>query len=523
MSPNEPKKFLTLKIYMRKTTIIFFIISLVFCISCRSSEMPKGKIVVAIQAGPITLDPRIATDAEGDKISALICDGLFERDENQNLVPKLASSYERISDTSYRFFLRPGVLFHDGASLTADDVSYTYKSIIDGKVVSAYKNAFERVKEIIVEDPLTIRVDLKEPYAPFLTMLTRGIVSRTAAEAKRDKFGREPVCAGPYKLVKLVSDSVVELKANLQYFGDAPANSGIIFEVIKDDNIRVMKLLKGDVDLVQNAISPMLMDSVLKNPGIEMKDNTSTVMTYMGMNLADPILSKNAVRQAIALAIDRDEIISHRWKGMAVKANSVLAPGNFAYDDELSQYPYDPQKAKKLLDEAGFKDPDADGPKHRFNLLYKTSTLKDRVDIARMIAHQLEKVGIGVRVEPYEWGTFYRDVKNGNFQIYTLSWVGVTDPDIFYDICDSSQFPPIGMNRGRYKNAEVDRLVEAGRVEMDEGKRREIYFKVQRILLSELPFIPLWYEKNVDFFRKGISDVEPRPDASYRMLIKVKK
>lgn len=491
--------------------------------SCKKSVGVSGKIVMAIQASPVTLDPRIANDAEGDKISALICDGLFKRDDNLDIVPNLAESYARESDTAYTFVLRPGLLFTDGTPLTSEDVVYTYKSIIDGNIASPFKAAFDRVKDVTAPAPDTVRIELKEPYAPFLTMLARGIVSKRAAEAKGDAFGKDPVCVGAYRLLRFVPDSVVELAANPSYFGGAPKNSGIEFQIIKDDNIRVLKLMKGDVDIVQNAIPAMLLESVLKNSAIEKQEGTGIVMTYMGFNLTDPILSKQKVREALAYAIDRDEVISHRWKGMAVKANSILAPGNWAYDPNLPQYAYDPAKAQKLLDEAGYKDPDGDGPKKRFELLYKTSTSKDRIDIARMIAHQLEKVGIGVRVEPYEWGTFYRDVSKGNFQIYSLSWVGVVEPDIFYDVFHSSRMPPDGLNRGHYKNAKIDKLVSDGRVTLDQEKRRAIYAEVQKILFDELPFVPLWYEKNVVVYRKGLSGVSLRPDASYRTLIGVEK
>ena len=208
---------------------------------------------------------------------------------------------------------------------------------------------------------------------------------------------------------------------------------------------------------------------------------------------------------------------------MAVKANSILAPGNWAYDKNLKEYEYDPVKAKSLLDKAGFKDPDGDGPKNRLEFVYKTSNNKERIDIAQMIAHQLRKVGIGVRVEPYEWGKFYSDVKKGNFQMYSLSWSLLTEPDMFYDVCHSSMWAPQGVNRNRYKNAEVDKLVEEGRVTMDRNKRKDIYAKVQEIVLDELPYVPLWYEKNVVVYRDDLKDVKLRPDASFYTLTEIKK
>ncbi|MFA5810904.1 MAG: ABC transporter substrate-binding protein [bacterium] len=494
-----------------------------FLAGCKGSAAERGDVGIAIAASPITLDPRLATDAEGDKIASLICEGLLARDEDGDLIPLIAERFERVSDTSYRFYLREGVRFSDGTPLTAEDVVFTFHSIMDGSIASPFRGAFERVAAVDAESPQIVRFDLKGPFAPFLSYLTRGIVSKKVAEAAGTAFGSRPICVGPYKLVRFVPDSVVELAANDAYYGEAPKNARLIFDVIKDDNVRAMKLMKGDVDLVQNAIPALMQGGLLKGGAIEMEDGDGTVMAYLGMNLTDPILSNPKVRKAIAYAIDRDEIISHRFKGMASKANSILSPRNWAYDRELAQYEYDPQKAKALLDEAGFKDPDGDGPLPRFRLKYKTSTVKERVEIARMIAHQLEKVGIDARVVPYEWGTFYRDIRKGNFQIYTLSWVGVAEPDIFYEVCNSSQVPPNGMNRDHYSNEEVDRLVEQGRTTLDEEKRKEIYARVQRILFDDLPYIPLWYEKNVTLYRRGVEGVSVRPDASYRVFVDVSK
>lgn len=504
-----------------------FIGLIIFCAliaftACKGASGGESAIVIGVQASPISLDPRVATDAEGDKIANLLCEGLFVKNEKLEAVPAIAEKYETLSDVSYRFYLRPDVKFYDGSLLTADDVVYTFKSVIDGVVTSPLRSSFEKIKDVVAESQTTVRIDLKEPYAPFLSvMLTRGIVSKKAAEANKDTFGKSPVCAGPYKVVRFVPDSVTIIESNPLYFGVQPTAKKLEFQVIKDDNIRVLKLIKGDIDLVQNAIPPMLVDSVLKNKDVLKMEDTGIVMSYMGFNLTDPVLSKKKVREAIAYAIDRDEIISHRWKGMAVKANSILSPSNWAYDPTLMQYNYDPEKAKKLLDEAQVKASPVTGK--RFSLVFKTSTVKDRIDIARMIAHQLDKVGIDVRVEPYEWGTFFRDVKNGNFQIYSLSWVGVIDPDIFYDVCDSSQAPPNGLNRNRYKNPQIDSLLESGRREMDVNKRKATYASVQKILLNDLPFVPLWYEKNVVLYRKNLSGVSLRPDASYRTFMNVKK
>lgn len=500
---------------VRTVNLCVLLAALIASPSCKKTQRPEnGVLNAAIQSSPATLDPRLATDAEGDKISQLIFDGLMARNDDLEIVPDLAERFEKISDTSYRFFLRRGVLFHSGNPLTSRDVVYTYETILDGTVASPFKEYFSRIRKIVSEDDYTVRIDLAEPYAPFLTLLTKGIVSEADAKKLGGRYGREPVGTGPYRLVRFVPEKIVELEANSGYFGKIPKIKTLRLHVISDDNIRVLKLIKGDIDLVQNGVPALLLKKVLENSGLEMIADDGIVVTYLGMNLTDKYLKDRRVRQAIAYAIDRDQIIAHRYGGMAEKANSILSPMNWAYDADLYQYDYDPKKAASLLEEADLKKP---------TLSYKTSTIKERIDTGRMIAHQLGQAGITVKVEPYEWGTFYRDVRTGNFQLYSLSWVGVTEPDIFYDVCHSSRFPPRGLNRDRYKNPEVDRLVGEARVTMDQNERKKIYSKVQKIILDDLPFVPLWYEKNIVVYQKSLEDVSVRPDASYLTFVNITK
>jgi peptide/nickel transport system substrate-binding protein len=489
--------------------------------ACKKAEQSAKTVEVAIQAGPITLDPRLATDAEGSKICDLIFDGLMKRDDDLNLVPGLAEKMERLSDTSFLFHLRRGVFFHSGAPFTARDVVYTYKSIINGNIASAFRRTFSRIKDMAAQDDYTVRMDLKEVFAPYETLLTMGIVSEADAEKLKNRFGTNPVGTGPYKLVRLKPESVVELEANPLYFGNVPKTRFLRFHVVKDDNIRVLKLIKGDVDLVQNGIPPLILPRVLESKDMEMDIGDGLVTAYLGMNLTNRFLKDVRVRRAIAHAIDRGQIIEHRLGGLAVEANSILSPFNWAYDSDLSGYSFDQKKARALLEEAGYKT----NPSREKGLsfTYKTSAIKERIDMARMIAHQLAEVGIDVKVLPYEWGTFYNDIKRGNFQLYSLSWVGITEPDFLYEVAHSSQVPPAGLNRDRYKNPVVDALVEKGRITMNEKERKTIYKEVQRILLEDLPFIPLWYEKNVVVYRKSLSGVKLRPDASYLTFVNIEK
>ncbi|MFH1873965.1 MAG: ABC transporter substrate-binding protein [Pseudomonadota bacterium] len=496
--------------------LVVILCCLVMGLACHKSDTSikdQQTLKVAIAMGPLNLDPRVASDAEGTKICKLLFDGLFARDASSSLIPNLALKYELEGDTVYKFYLRPGVKFHSGSSFTAQDVLYTYQSIINGKLISPYRESFARIKKMEALDAYTVLIELKEPYAPFLTLLTMGIVSHLNPS--------QPIGTGVYKLKHFEPDTVVELEANPDYFGHKPKLQHLNFQVIKDDNVRVLKLVKGEVDLVQNGIPALLIPSLVKKYNLKMLSDDGINMTYLGINLTDDILKHKKVRQALAYALNRDEIINHRFDGLAKKANSLLPPSNWAYDKNLGQYEYDPRKARKLLDEAGFKRTAKDKP--RFALSQKTSTLKERVDIAKMIAYQLSLVGINSNVQSYEWGTFYRDVKTGNFQLYTLAWVGITEPDFFYDVCHSSQFSPEGVNRDRYSNPEVDKLVAQARITLDQEKRKQLYIEVQQILFEDLPFIPLWYEKNVVVYQPNLKGVSLRPDASYQTFVNISK
>jgi peptide/nickel transport system substrate-binding protein len=238
----------------------------------------------------------------------------------------------------------------------------------------------------------------------------------------------------------------------------------------------------------------------------------------MGFNLKDPILRSRKVRQAIAHAIDRQAVIQHLLGGLAVPATGVLSSMNWAYEPAVESYVYDPQKAKRLLDEAGYKDPDGPGPEKRFTLTYKTSQNELRRRIGEAIQGFLGEVGIEARMRSYEWGTFFSDIRKGNFQLYTLTWVGITDPDIYYYLFHSKSLPPDGANRGAYLNPEMDLLIERGRVLQDRQARKEVYGHIQKIVARDLPYVSLWNEVNVVVMDQRVRGFVLRPDGDILSL-----
>jgi peptide/nickel transport system substrate-binding protein len=276
----------------------------------------------------------------------------------------------------------------------------------------------------------------------------------------------------------------------------------------------MLELRKGSVDLVQNAVPAYAVKFLRKDPEIRVITRPGINFTYLGFNLEDPILSRREVREAIARAIDRDAIIRHILEGLAVPATGILAPSNWAYEGSVETYAYDPARSRALLRAAGLPAPAKPGG-FLFPLTYKTSTNKEAIQISEAIVQSLREVGIDANLRSLEFGTFFSDIRRGNFQIYSLSWTGVRDPDILYTAFDSASVPPEGSNRGRYRNPRLDALLERAREITDEAARRKLYAQAQRLVAHDLPYVPLWYRSDVAAVRRRIAHYDPWPSGDF--------
>ena len=490
---------------------------------CRVStqtDRPPGTLVVALESSPTHLDPRYATDANSARISALIFNSLARVDENARLRPDLAESWQAADDLTYIFNIRKGVSFHDGKPLTAADVKFTYESVLAPQNRSPKRGPLGFLKTVEQLAPYQVRFRLAAPFGPFLENLTLGIVpAGTPADGGAGQ-GRL-VGSGPFSLEEFSPGERVVLKANPSYWEGAPPLSALVFKIIPDAIVRALEFKKGSVDLLQNDIEPDMLPWFEKNTDASILSLQGTTFQYIGINLEHPILKKREVRQALGHAIDREAIIRHLLKGLATPATGLLSPRHWAYEPSIAQLRYDPAEAKRLLDKAGFPDPDGDGPLPRFKLSFKTTNLDLRLRIAEALREQLSRVGVGLEVRAYEWGTFYGDIKKGNFHLYSLAWVGIVDPDIYHTLFHSGSVPPNGNNRGRYGNPEIDRLLEQGRQSTTLEDRRRIYGRAQQILALDLPYIPLWWTKNVVVMKPDIQGFIAYPDGDLISLKKV--
>ncbi|HFD80305.1 MAG TPA: ABC transporter substrate-binding protein [Gammaproteobacteria bacterium] len=458
---------------------------------------------------PASLDPRFATDAASERINRLLYRRLVDFDEHARPQPALAT-WERLSPRHYRFHLgREGRRFTDGSRLTAADVAATYRSVLDPATGSPQRGTLALIGGIEVLDEDTLDFHLDRADALFPAYLGIGILP-AAAIADGRRVDRHPVGSGPFAFRAWEEGGALELERRSD-------GQRLEFLKVHDPTMRVLKLMRGEVDLLQNDLPPELFAWLREQRGIRTATRPGSNFAYLGFQLEDPDTGRPAVRRAVALAIDRDAIIRYLFRGAARPASALLPPEHWAGNDRLPLLQRDLGQARRLLAAAGYDRA------HPLHLSYKTSSDPFRLRIASVIQQQLAQAGIEVAVQSYDWGTFYGDIKKGRFQMYSLAWVGVKSPDIFRYAFHSASLPPAGANRGRLRDAAVDALIERAMAAQDLEEQARLYARLQALLLERLPVVPLWYEDQFYAAGNRISGYHLGADGNYDALVQTRK
>jgi peptide/nickel transport system substrate-binding protein len=495
------------------------VLALAACIAlcgCSQQKPDAHTAVMLIESSPLNLDPRVGTDAQSERIGELIFEGLVRRDENFELQPRLAESWQIPDPLTYVFHLRHDVHFHDGRPMTSADVKWTLDSLLSGKIRSAKTSAYRYVDRVEAPDNLTLIIHLKEPYAALLWNLSDGALG-VVPRGSGEELAHRPIGTGPFRFVSETPDRDVVIARNGQYWGKRAGVERVLFKVVPDATTRALELRKGSADVEINALPGDMVPTLARQPSLVVEQAPGTSYQYLAMNLRDPILKNVLVRQALAYAVDRQTLIHYLWHDMARPANSVLPPQHWAYDAKAAQYPHDVAKARALLDQAGYPA-GADGV--RFHLVMKTSTDETTRLLCAVLQQQFREVGIALDIRSYEFATFYADVVKGAFQLYSLRWVGGSnqDPDVFENVFDTASFAPKRANRGYYSNPEVDRLIAIGRHSVDERERAATYREIQQILNRDLPYVNLWWSNNVLVRTRRLENVQLTPAGNYDFL-----
>jgi peptide/nickel transport system substrate-binding protein len=285
--------------------------------------------------------------------------------------------------------------------------------------------------------------------------------------------------------------------------------------VVPDATTRALELRKGSADAAINALTPDMILTLQREPDLRVLHAPGTIVAYLAFNLRDPILRDQRVRQAIAYAIDRRPLIEYILRGFAQPAISILPPQSWAYDGDVPKYPHDPERARALLDTAGYRSVNG----VRFHIQMKTSTEESTRLLAAVFQQQLRDVGIALDIRTFESATFLADVQKGLFQFYSLRWIGGNqDPDMFEYVYHSRKFPPNGANRSFYQSARIDALIDQARSEIDQNTRKKLYAEIQQLLAEELPSINLWYLDNVLVHNKRVTNLSLSPAGDYNFL-----
>lgn len=482
--------------------------------------------VIALGDNVRTIDPigSPSVDAASERVRTLIFNSLVKKNEKFDYTGELAIDPIKRSDDgmSYTFTLRDGVKFHDGKALTSEDVKYTLDLVFKSdfaKSASFYEGTgadkHSYIKSVEAPDAKTVVVTLIKPWVGLLSNLVPvAIIPKDSYESQKT----HPLGSGPFKFIRYDNaQQVCDVEAFNEYWEGPPKLPAVRVRVISDMNALQAELQAGRVDIapMPTSLSPDAVKRLEQDPNLQVKAFPGSNVVLLTLNTASPPLDNVKVRQAIAYAVDRDSLIKNLLLGFGKIAHSIIPEESWSYSSGQT-YSFDPGKAKQLLDEAGFRDPDGDGPKMRFNgkpIVYKLSgsSIAGR-QYAGVIQNYLKEVGIPVEIQTPEQNTLFDELRRGNFQMAYTQWVGGNQDPIFYkDLFATSEIPTQtrpSRNRSRYSNAELDKLLDEAVNTFDRQRGLELYVQIQDIVSREVPIFPLWYQSNIVIARKNVQNIQ---------------
>lgn len=485
-------------------------------------------LVEALLGDVASLIPNITVDSPSHEIGGLIYNGLVDRDQDLKLVGDLAESWSFSGDClSLTFRLRPGVRWHDGRPFTAEDVLFTYRTMVHPKTPSAYKEDFRAVESIAALDPHTVRVTYGRPYAKALQswnmwMLPRHLLAPFVEEGRLREAPQNranPVGTGPYRFQEWRAGEKIVLAANPDYWEGRPYISRLVYRIIPSQATIFLELKARGVDTANLTALQYVRQTAYPafRKAYRKFRYPSSTYTYLGFNLRDPRFADRRVRQAFAHAIDKQQLIEGVVLGLGREATGPYKPGTWVYNPGVRRYPHDPERARQLLAEAGWRERNAegllvkDGRPFRFELLTNQGN-DERKKVAEIIQASLREVGVAVEIRILEWAAFIKEyVNKRRFEAIVLGWGIGLDPDQ-YAIWHSSQIGPDELNVISYQNPEVDALLEQGRQSCVESERKRHYDRLQEVLAEDQPIIFLYFRDALPVVSGRVHGIQESPN-----------
>lgn len=490
-----------------------------------SSSSTPQVLVFGRGADSVSLDPGIVTDGESFKVTQNVFETLLNFGEQDTTInPGLAKEWEVSEDgLTYTFQLQEGVKFHDGTDFNAEAVIKNINRWKGGKEEDFYyfNSMFKAegediIKDVTAEGDYTVVFTLSRPQAPFLKNLAMspfGIGSPTAFEAAGDKFGDNPVGTGPFKFTEWKRNDSITIEKFEDYWQEGfPKLDKVIFRSIPDNSARLNELMAGNIDLA-DGINPSDGKTVEGDSTLQLIERPSMNIGYLGLTNTRAPFDNKLVRQAVNYAIDKQAIVDAFFEGRAEVAANPMPPSISGYNDAISPYPYDPEKAKSLLAEAGYDGKEIE----LWAMPVPRPYMPDGAKVAEVIQKNLEDVGIPSKIVTFEWATYLEKAKNGEADAFMLGWTGDNgDADNFiYTLLDKDN---IGSNNyAYYTNEEVHSLLIQAQSETDENVRNELYKKAQEIIHDDAPWVPLAHSTPLLAAKAGVNGFLPHPTGSDKL------
>jgi peptide/nickel transport system substrate-binding protein len=502
------------------------ILALMLGMATPAAAQPAGTLVVGLVAEPVNLDPAQVTDLNSNRVGRRVVETLVTfPDESTQIVPGLAESWTISKDgLQYTFKLRSGVKFHDGTPLTAEAVKFSIERQINPEhpahKLGKYPFAnfyFGNVKAVEALSAERVAFLLKEPRASFLAVLTVGaasVVSPTAVMKAGPDYVVQPVGTGPFKFVSWDRGQRVVLEKNPSYWKFPVKLDRVIYRPIVEDQARLTELLTGSLDLIVGVPADYV--NQLETGGkVGVLKQVGAHVWYLGINNQKKPFDDKRVRQALNYAVNKDAIVRDVLKGTGTPSRGPVLPNTWAADPALKAYPYDPERAKKLLAEAGYPN----GFSTTLWVPESGSGMQAPVAMSTVMQSNLKAVGVNVALQTMEWGAFLAKLRTKEQELFALSWMaGTEDPDlVMYPLLHSSQWTPNGPNRALYKNPKFDDLLQQARLTTDQARRASLYKEAQRILVDDAPWVFVDHEIQIAAVARRVQGFKLHPSFDLRV------
>lgn len=474
-----------------------------------SGDKSGGKLVIVRLSDATGLDPHFITDIpSANVVHGKVYETLLAFDKDRNFVPLLATKWNQVDDLTWDFTLREGVKFHDGTPFNAEAVKATFDRLLDPATGSPQKDKLGMIKEVIVKDDTHVTLKLSTPYAPLLSILASSegsILSPKMIKDTPDQLATHPVGTGPFVFDSWKSGQEITLNKNNDYWGEKVKVDSVVFKVVPEDATRLAMIESGEAH-ISDQVPVTEIDRIEKSDKMNLFRTDGLAVEYVGFNTTKAPFDNVKVRQAVSYAIEREAIISGVYNNVGTLANVAMSPQVFGYSKDVKAYPYDVNKAKSLLKEAGYDK--------GIKVKLLTSDRKERINMAEVIQSQLKGIGVDVEIQVMEYGSYIQQIENGDHQMLIGGWGNATGDGDYnqYNLFHSASIGAPG-NHFYYQNPVVDKLIEQGRVETEPSKRQEIYKQAMQIEMDDAVYVPIRnyehlavYNNNVENFRLDASN-----------------